>query len=272
MISLCVSLLPTLLSLLLLFPAKPSPKWSYHLPQGKSYAYHFSYKSEAKAGTPNSGMEQTFDADVVVTVTRIEKQGNFVLALKASNILSTFKKQGDWSPAHVILVPECEITVDPTGAMISGKIIRDDTSYDASVQKLNQEQILERTLRQTLYRFPQRESFYDGYSWHDTIPVQGRPVSAAKNSRPGAPQTQQMQTIANYVVSAGTDADPKIIWSLNYDMARNGKPDGKDFSETTKGYYSFEEATGMIAGYEATTETHRGSDVYKTTKSLKLRY
>ena len=267
-----ISLLCGLTSLLSLLPGKPSPKWQYHLPQGKRYAFHYSYTSEAQAADPSSNMKQTLDVDFDVAVKTAPVKGNTTLLIRSQNVQEYFAKHGDWSPVHITQLPECEVTIDPSGSMVSGNIIRDDTSRLSGKHPLNEAQILDRMLHEILYHLPVRDTFYDGYAWRDTIPkfpAGAMPPPPQMNAAPQPPRT-----FTSYSVSAGTDAEPRVIWTLTTGIVTKGKTEGKEvkeFSDETHGQYSFEDATGMIAGYQTTTETHRGGDTYKTTKTLTMR-
>ncbi len=284
-------LLASIASLLAVFTLPPShsAKWQYHLVAGKKYSYHFKYESKANSGAddgssgPNSDMDQTVDADISVTVKSIDKKSNTTLLVQATNIKESVVKHGDWTPVRLSILPESEITIDLYGTMVSGKILQDDTGRKSGKQPLTEEQALDRTLHQVIYRQLALDTFYDGFTWHDTIPkepphprgVPPHPMmpSTSHQTVPGAPPPDlPLHTVISNSVSAGTPSNPRVVWTLTTDVNTHGTQHGKDYSDVTHGLYSFDEATGMISGYSTVTETHRGSDYYKTTKELTLKY
>jgi hypothetical protein len=276
--------LTSIAGLLTAFSLAPShsAKWQYRFVAGKKYSYHYKYESKASSADPNSNMDQKVEADIDVTVKSIDKKSNAILTLRATNVQEHVIKNGDWTPVRLALLPECEVTVDPTGNLVSGKIIRDDTIRKSGKQPLTEDQAMDRALHLVLYRQLARDTFYDGYAWRDTVPktpphpqnAQLRPQPNPRNPPPQAPAPPEMpmRTITSYSVSASTDANPRVVWTLTTDIESRGAVKGKEYSDVTHGIYSFDEATGMVSGYNSVTETHRGSDSYKTTKELTLKY
>ena len=247
---------------------KGDAHWTYRAAVGKVHLYHYTYHSTATTtADPRSHMEQSIEADVSVRVASRDREGQTTLEINTTNQKATLEKNGEWNPIVASLPASFTATMDVNGHMTSGRLLSNDSALIEARRQAGDDKIVERALKQIIFRQGARDTFYDGYTWTDTIP---RAAPVAPGGRPAPPL--QVQSITTYAVSAGTPSDPKVTWTLSVDGLTRGSTKGVPFTEATKASYVFGEADGMPAGYSSTVQTDRGTETYRTTRELKLRY